>query len=143
MIKMVTTITLLALFLQLQAPSAQSIAILQPEEINPYEAIWKATIMVESSGNPLAYHMEDNGKPSIGIAQIQESRLNDFNRRFRQSFTLNDMYLPNKAKIVFMAYASDFRPHDNESISRCWNGGSKGMEKKSTQNYWKKIKRSL
>jgi hypothetical protein len=84
--------------------------------------------------------MEDNGFPSIGIVQIQESRLIDFNRRFRQSFTLMDMYVPEKAKIVFMAYASDFRPNNYESIFRCWNGGEKGMEKKSTVIYWQKVK---
>ena len=87
--------------------------------------------------------MEDNGSPSIGIAQVQNSRIIDFNKRFRQSFTLMDMYVPNKAKIVFMAYCSDFRPDDNESISRCWNGGNSGMGKKSTIKYYLQVKKLL
>ena len=138
-ITLILTLTTTLLF----APAEKTLYIPRPESINPYETIWKVACKIESSNNPLAYHMEENGFPSIGIVQIQESRLIDFNRRFRQSFTLMDMYVPEKAKIVFMAYASDFSPNDYESIFRCWNGGGNGMSKNSTIDYWKKAKSKL
>ena len=139
------TITLIiALFcFRLSAPPNSSMIIFESESVNPYESIWNAVCSIESSNNPLAYHMEDNGFASIGIAQVQESRVSDFNRRFRHSFTLMDMYQPKYAKIVFMAYASEFMPNDNESISRCWNGGKNGMSKKSTLKYYAKIKKLM
>jgi hypothetical protein len=139
---MLITTLFLIITLRCFAPTG-AITICEGETVNPYERIWDAVCKIESSNDPLAYHMEENGFPSIGIAQIQSSRITDFNKRFRHSYTLMDMYQPKHAKIVFMAYASDFMPNDNESISRCWNGGEKGMQKKSTVIYWTKIKKAL
>jgi len=137
---MLTLTLILLLFTRvLLAPALNCLYIPEAEKINPYEAIWEATCKVESSNNPLAYHMERNGFASIGIVQIQSSRIIDFNARTGLNFTLVDMYQPNKAKIVFMHYASENNPNDMERISRLWNGGPDGMNKKSTLKYYHKI----
>ena len=140
--KMLITTFLLLITSECFAPAGPSM-IVRPEPINPYEKIWNVICEVESSGNYLAYHMEDNGFPSVGIAQVQYSRIIDFNRRTGNNYTLMDMYLPDKAKVVFMYYASEFNPNDNESISRCWNGGPTGMNKKSTEKYYLKVQTLL
>ena len=30
-----------------------------------------------------------------------------------------------------------------EEIARCWNGGPKGLQKKQTKKYWKKVQNTL
>ena len=30
-----------------------------------------------------------------------------------------------------------------EEIARCWNGGPKGLQKKQTKRYWKKVQNTL
>lgn len=125
------------------APADRFLPLLRPEPINPYENIYKAVCAVESSNNAMAYHMEENGFASIGIAQIQNSRIIDFNARTGHNYTLVDMYQPSKAKVVFMHYASEINPNNLERISREWNGGPSGMSKKSTMEYWLLIQKAL
>lgn len=138
------TLLILSLFLSnLKAPDTKAVYLIEPERVNPYEAIWNAVITIESNSNPLAYHMEKNGCASIGIAQIQQSRLDDFRSRTGIAYSLADMYSPDKAKSVFMHYASEIQPHNIERISREWNGGAKGMSKKSTIKYYLKVKAKL
>ena len=140
---MILTLTILMNFTLLFAPAEKCLYIQRGEAINPYEVIWEATIKVESSGNPLAYHLEENGFPSVGIAQVQQSRLDDFNKRTGVNYSLTDMYQPELAKRVFLYYASEFHPSNTEAISRSWNGGNNGMSKKSTLNYYRLIKSKL
>ncbi len=125
------------------SPECRTLCVIAPEKIQPYEKIWEIVIKIESNGNARAYHMEKNGHPSIGIAQIQQSRLDDFNRRTGHNYTLDDMYVPEIAKRIFIHYASEINPNNNERICREWNGGSKGMEKESTKSYWKLIQTRL
>jgi predicted chitinase len=49
------------------------------------------------------------------------------------------MYDPNKSKEVWFYYANQFYPTDIESITRCWNGGDRGMKKRSTKKYYQKV----
>jgi hypothetical protein len=141
---MLTLILILSLFSSsLLAPVRPVLYIERSEAINPYEAIWQATCKVESNFNPLAYHFEKNGFASVGIAQVQISRIIDFNARTGLNYTLMDMYIPNKAKVVFMHYAIENNPNDIERICRLWNGGNKGMEKESTKKYYLKIQKAL
>lgn len=140
---MTTTILILMISIRLFAPCERVAYVLRDEPVNPYEAIWQATCFLESSNDSLAYHMEENGFASVGIAQIQNSRIIDFNARTGHNYTLVDMYQPSKAKVVFMHYASGINPNDLERISREWNGGPSGMSKKSTVEYWLLIQKAL
>ena len=53
------------------------------------------------------------------------------------------MYDTIKSKEVFMYYATKYRPENIEAISRSWNGGYNWRNKKSTINYYLKIKKAM
>ena len=113
------------------------------EKIMPYESLFKAISFIESSNNPLAIgdlHLEDN---SYGIVQIRQSRLDDYFRQTGIRYSVTDMFDPMKAKEVFMFYASKYQPSDIESISSSWNGGPNWREKKSTIEYFLKVKSKI
>jgi hypothetical protein len=130
----------LALFQSICAPPLREVVICQPEQINPYEAIWKATCKVESDNNPFAIGDRNLKKKSYGIIQIRESRLKDYYEKTGIRYSVTDMFDVKKSKEVFMFYCSG---SDLEPISRLWNGGPDGLEKESTLEYWNKIKAVL
>ena len=139
--KMYLTILITLLTLRLSAPVFEGAIIMQGEPIDPFHKLWVATYMTESSGDANAYHMEDNGFPSVGIGQIQQSRVDDYNKQAGKNFTLFDMYDPKIAKKVFYFYCDD--PYNLEKIARCWNAGPNGMRYKATIEYWNKVKNLL
>jgi hypothetical protein len=134
--KKLLIITILS-FVCINLPSTgfTAIYVLRAESINPYEQIWRAVCMVESSNNPNAFCIDINGKPSVGIAQVQESRLNDYNRRSGDSLTMDDMYSPDKAKKVFMYFCKDL---NMKRICQKWNGGGP-----LTEIYYEKLTKIL
>lgn len=133
-------ILFLALFQTISGPPLYEVVICQPEEITPYEAIWKATCKVESGNNPFVIGDRNLKKKSYGIVQIRESRLKDYYKRTGIRYSVTDMFDVNKSKEVFMFYCSG---SDLEAISRRWNGGDRGMQKESTNKYYSKIKEVL
>lgn len=139
---MKTILIILFLFIsfRLYAPVNEGMLIFKSDGINPFEQIWKAICQVESSNNPLAYHLEKNGHASIGIAQIQQSRVDHYNYKTNNHYTLDDMYDTTISRNIFMWYACYIGPYNIEKIAREWNGGTKGMKKRSTIKYWNKVK---
>ena len=138
--KMSILIIMLGLTLRMYAPADRVFYIPEPTKINPYERIWEAVCRIESMNDPDAYHLEENGFASIGIAQIQQSRVDDYNRRTGNSYLLCDMFNPGIAKRVFMHYCGEYKPDQIEIIARLWNGGPNGMRYKQTYEYYLKIK---
>ena len=139
-----TLITLFSLFSALLlAPSSRTGVIFASEAVNPYESIWQAVIQVERSGNPLAVGDTNLKRYSYGIAQIRQSRLDDYYKQTGIRYYETDMFCPVKSKEVFMHYAVQCHYSESERISRLWNGGNKGMQKKATIPYWKKINKHL
>ena len=138
-------IIIILFFVWINLPSTgyKSLYVFRAQSINPYEKLWKAICQIESSNNPNAFCIDVNGYPSVGIAQIQESRLNDYNNRSGDSLTMDDLFHPDKSRRIFMWYASEIDPNNTEKISRCWNGGCGGMNYESTKEYFKKVKRIL
>ncbi len=124
----------------LTAPPNQGFIIPASEPYKPYESLWNATCAVESNFNPLAIGDKHLKKHSFGIVQIRESRLDDYNRKNGTNYTRNDLFNPIICKKIFMYYC---RSSDLETISRSWNGGENGMNKKSTLQYWILIKSKL
>ncbi len=135
-------ILILFLFLSADMPSAcfKYLIIPSAHSYSDYENLFKAICAVESNHNPLAWIIDTNGKPSVGIVQIQQSRLDHFNKLTGKKYKLSDMYNVKKAKEVFMIYCTD---DDFERISRCRNVGPNGMRKKSTEKYWQKVRKHL
>ena len=142
--KVMTLTLIFSLFSALLlAPSSGTGVVFHAEGINPYSPIWNAVIQVESSGNPLAIGDTNLKRYSYGIAQIRQSRLDDYYKQTGIRYYETDMFCPMKSKEVFMHYAVQCHYSESERISRLWNGGNKGMQKKSTKAYWKKITKHL
>lgn len=136
--KMMTLITTL-LFLELSAPPAAYYPVVLIEEpLNNLEAIWQAVIKVESSGNPDAWVIDINDKPSIGIAQIQQSRVDHFNRLTGKNYKHEDCFDLDVSKEIFMFFAR--RIGSEEILIRSWNGNVKS---EMTRIYYEKVKRYL
>lgn len=137
--KLLLLIFVTIFFVKVYAPSTEEITVVAGEVIRPYDDLWYAVCQVESGCNAMAYHMERNGHASIGIAQIQQSRVTDYNRRTGSNYKLSDMYDITVSKRVFMHYVSN----NLEQTAREWNAGPSGMRKASTLKYWSKIKTIL
>jgi len=111
----------LLMSMKLSAPPGISIpTVLRPEPLNNLEAIWLAVIMVESNGNPDAFCIDINGLPSVGIAQIQPSRISHYNRLTGATYTLADCFDPEVSKEVFMYFARKIG--NEERLVKAWNG---------------------
>ena len=122
------------------APLSKTITIEFKPPFSPFKPLLDATAWVESSGNPNALNRKEM---AVGLLQIRQVRVDDYNMRTGKNYTLNEMYDTIKAKEVFLWYASQSHPSNLEEISRNWNGGQRGMKKRSTLEYWKKVKKYL
>jgi hypothetical protein len=96
--------------------------------------------MVESNNNENAYNSKEN---AVGLIQIRQIRIADYNRKTGRGYKLKEMYDPIKSKSVFMYYAVEIGADNPEKIIRCWNGGDRGMKKRSTIAYYKKVLKYL
>jgi hypothetical protein len=122
----------------IKAPSWVCLIICAPTPIQPYEAIWKAVCQVESSNDPLAYHLENNGCASIGIAQISFRKLQDFNKATRKHYKHEEMYDPVKSREVFMWHAGGYNVWEKDKMIQKWNGRGS-----ATIVYLKKVKKNI
>jgi hypothetical protein len=125
------------------APATNYIAVAENEAINPYSELMEAIKQIESSGNQFAVGDTNLKEWSYGILQIRQSRLDDYARQTGKYYRAVEMFDTVKAKSVFMFYASLYEPWETEQITRCWNGGDKGMRKKSTKKYYLRIQKEL
>jgi hypothetical protein len=103
--------------------------------IRPYEALWIATCMVESSNNPMAYNPLEK---ATGIAQVRPIRLLDYNQRTGKGYKLRDCYNTKISKEIWLYYITKFRPDDLKSICKVWNGNGD-----KHKDYMEKIKKCL
>jgi len=130
-------IILLLLSLSLSAPPGVNIPmIIKEAPLNNYEAIWEAVCKVESNGNPDAFCIDINGQPSVGIAQIQTSRIKHYNRLTGKDYKLYDCFSSEVSKEVFMHFA--YIHKNEEKLIRSWNGSGA-----MTVIYYNKVKRYL
>ena len=135
---MTLTIFLIAITIRAFCPEYRTLIIPESERINPFENIFKAVCRVESNGDSKAYHMEKDGHPAIGIAQIREIRVREYNRLTGADYKLSDMYSPEISRKVFMFYAQSYGVYRMDEFIRSWNG--KG---KATIKYLAKVKKQL
>jgi len=138
--RMITILITTMYFSILTAPPNGAGVVFESEGVNPYQDLWQATCFVESSGNRFA--IGDNGK-SYGIAQIQQSRLDDFYNRTGIRYTLQDMFDVDKSREVFMYYAGLHGPYKSEQICREWNAGPQWRDIKQSKDYWWKMQKFL
>ena len=139
--KMIKLILILSLFTaNLKAPPPYMVSIPTKGVIRPYEALWRATCIVESGSNPYAIGDKHLNKHSYGIAGIRDIRLLDYYQHTGIRYTVTDMFDVAKSKEVFMYYCNGT---NIEYIARNWNGGNRGFEKDNTIKYWNLIKTKL
>jgi hypothetical protein len=138
--RMKIALILLILTFRAYSPEHRTLCIIAPEKIQPYEKVWNATCHIESNFDSMAIGDKHLRLKSYGIAQIRQSRLDDFYNKTGIRYTTKDMFNPAKSKQVFLFYASG---SDMEVVARLWNGGPHGMKNSATIKYWNLIKKNL
>jgi hypothetical protein len=104
-----------------------------------------AIIFVESSGNDSAYCEHED---AVGCLQIRQTMVDDINRILKRQksytrFTYDDRWLRHKSIEMFNIYCNHYGLTTAEEISRCWNGGPRGMNNPLTADYWRKVQKDL
>jgi hypothetical protein len=121
--------------LRLFAPDSKTITIIKEPAIEPFSGLLYATAMVETMGNSMAFNEFEN---AVGIFQIRQVRIDDYNRRTGSNHSLTEMFDPLLSRKIFLYYASRYEPHELEKIAKAWNGSGP-----MTEFYWKRIKEYL
>lgn len=121
--------------LRVVAPEDNALLISESPCIRPFSDLLYATAMVETMGNTLAYNEFEN---AVGIYQIRQVRIDEYNRRTGRDYTLADMFDPELSAKVYLYFASQAGPYNLERIARAWNGSGP-----MTELYWKRIKEYL
>ena len=131
------TAILLLLFVsaRLLAPNYPALYVERSEPVKPFESIWKAVCIVESNGNPLAWNEEEN---SIGIVQIRECKVADYNRLTGSNIKHEDCYSVAVSKAIFMWHMDNYGAYRIDEGIRRWNGSGK-----QTDIYLEKVKQIL
>jgi hypothetical protein len=111
------------------------------------ENLLDAIIQVESRDNDSAYN---KGEDAVGCLQIRKTMVDDVNRILRKQGAKDDelySYEDRWERILsiqmFKIYCEYYTLETSEEISRCWNGGPRGMDKEVTSYYWNKVKSEL
>ena len=106
----------------------------------------EALIWVESRGKEDAYCKRED---AVGVLQIRPIMVKEVNRILgligsTNIYTLEDRWNREKSIEMFNVVASYYHETSSyEKIARCWNGGPKGLQKKQTKKYWRKVQKRL
>ncbi len=107
----------------------------------------EALILVESGGNDGAIGDRHLKQKAYGPLQIRQPLCDDYNRAHGTNYRAKVMLGNRKlSKQVCRWYLMNYgtkkligRAPTPEDLSRIWNGGPKGWQKRSTESYWKKV----
>jgi len=133
--KFIIIILFLIIGFRVAAPETNSFIIYELHGIHPFSDLIYATAMVETMGNILAYNEFEN---AVGIFQIRQVRIDEYNNRTGSNYALSDMFDPQLSEKVFLYFASRYGPYNMEKIAKTWNGSGP-----MTELYWKRIKQYL
>jgi hypothetical protein len=114
------------------APGRTELYIITPPEINYYEQLFNAVVVVESRGDVYAFNFKEL---AAGPVQIRPVRINDYNRRVGTGYTIVDCFDIEFSRKVFIYFAQG---KSYETAARNWNG-----KWNLTEKYWKKVKSQL
>jgi hypothetical protein len=126
---------LLSFSLPLSAPSMKSFTVFEQAPIEPYKMLAFAVGMIETKGDTMAYNPLEG---AAGIFQIRPIRLIDYNKRTGSNYTREDLFNYEISEKIFLYYADQVGPYNQEQIARKWNGSGH-----LTTNYWHRIKKYL
>jgi len=100
------------------------------------EKIW----LTESSGR-LDPPAGDGGR-AVGPLQIHKCVIDDVNRRYRTNFSYADRRDLHKSKQIAKLYVTMWLDiHKQEIAARIYNGGPRGWQKKTTDEYWQRVQK--
>lgn len=133
--KVILIILLLLVSIRVFAPTYTTLIIIAAETIDPYKPIKYAIGMVECKLDTLAFNPVEL---AVGYFQVRPIRLNDYNERTGNKYSLQDMYDYEKAERVFMYYAARIGYRNPCRIAREWNGSGP-----KTWVYWGKVRNFL
>jgi len=133
--KILLLISLLLIAARAAAPGLQVLFIMASKPIDGYERLVNAVILVESSGDTLAYNETEK---AFGAFQIRPIRLLDYNQRTGKNYKNKDCFNLKISKEIFLFYAKRISFCDYQSIACSWNGSGK-----ETLEYWEKVKSHL
>lgn len=107
--------------------------------------IMNAIIIVESQGDPNAYH---KGEDAVGLLQIRKCMVDDVNRILKRKgsifkYTYLDRWDKQKSFEMFNIFCEYYNFDSAEEMARGWNGGPRGITKPSTEVYWSKVQNEL
>lgn len=105
----------------------------------------QAIIHIESAGNDNAYRACED---AAGPMQIRRTMVRDVNRILKSRgdatrYRYKDRWCRQSSIHMFNIYCSHYKLETPEEKARCWNGGPRGIRKRSTIKYWNKVKNEL
>ena len=116
---------------------------------DPIHNLVDAMIMVESRGKDSCVGDKHLGSPSIGGLQVRPVMVREVNRFLKKMdsdmrYEMDDRWSREKSIEMFLIWKNYRHKNDSfEIISRCWNGGPRGMKKTATIHYWNKVQKYL
>lgn len=132
-------ISILTIFILLasraSAPVTDNLPVFSTDNINPYKKLIHAIGMIETRHDTLAYNPVEQ---AVGYFQIRPIRLEDYNRRTGDNYTMKDLFDYNISEKIFLYYAVKAGPYNFEKIARNWNGSGP-----KTYYYWNRVKKYL
>lgn len=145
MVKRILLILCIEVFSQTIPPKIQSAQIseslIKPVDRKEYieGVILRCFFDVESSFGTNIYNEEEN---AVGWLQIRPIMVKEVNQIIGyEKYKLSDRWDKEKSVEMFWVYQNQFNPKlDIEKAARLWNGGRSGMNKKSTIQYYYRVK---
>jgi hypothetical protein len=133
--KIFLIVLIMSFTIRVIAPNQKSLLIIEPPPVEPFRQLIYAVGMVEGMGDTTAYNELEM---AAGFFQIRPIRVEDYNRRTGNRYTLDDMFSYEISEKIFLYFATQIGPYNIEKIARDWNGsGAK------TTEYWERIKEYL
>ena len=120
---------------RVSAPVTDSLPVFASEGINPYKKLIHAIGMIETKHDTLAFNPVEK---AVGYFQIRPIRLQDYNLRTGNKYTMNDLFDYKVSEKIFLYYAVKEGPYNFERIARNWNGSGP-----RTFYYWNRVKKYL
>jgi hypothetical protein len=117
------------------APDHRKLVITEGTPVQPFRKLIQAIGMVETRQDTFAYNPEEH---AVGYFQIRPIRLDDYNTRTGNDYSMKDLYNYHISEKIFLFYASGIGPYKFEEIAKKWNGSGE-----QTALYWKNVKSKL
>lgn len=129
--------------LEIETPKPELNLVTTKRDLTP---LVNALMWVESRCDTSAYCKRED---AVGVLQIRPIMVKEVNRVLSLQgssyiYTLEDRWSKDKSIQMFNVIADYYHETSSyEKIARCWNGGPKGLQKKQTQKYWRKVQKRL